>query len=117
MPPSVLIVPILIFPHCQIFDRLKRGVDPKLQEEKTRLANEREIAQFEKAQRRLGELVASPSIFLLILNRAVEMLVNIRAESVPRFKTTLHYLLPYPQYVSLMLPIHGEVFLTVSSIL
>ena len=47
--------------HLQIFDRLKKGVDPKLQEEKTRLANERELAQFEKAQRRLGELVFSIS--------------------------------------------------------
>ncbi len=41
----------------QIFDRLKKGVDPKLQEEKTKRANERQLAQFEKAQRRLGELV------------------------------------------------------------
>ena len=32
-------------------------MDPKVQEEKTRLANEREFAQFEKSQRRLGELV------------------------------------------------------------
>lgn len=40
-----------------MFDRLKKGVDPKLQEEKTKRANERELAQLEKAQRRLGELV------------------------------------------------------------
>lgn len=44
-----------------IFDRLKKGVDPKLQEEKTRRANERELAQFEKAQRRLGELIQDNS--------------------------------------------------------
>ncbi len=48
---------ILISFLVQIFDRLKKGVDPKLQEEKTKRANERELAQFEKAQRRLGELV------------------------------------------------------------
>lgn len=48
---------ILTSSHTQIFDKLKKGVDPKLQEEKTRLANERELAQFEKAQRRLRELV------------------------------------------------------------
>ena len=50
---------MLICCSLQIFDRLKKGVDPKLQEEKTRLANERELAQFEKAQRRLEELVFS----------------------------------------------------------
>lgn len=48
---------ILTYFPFQIFDRLKKGVDPKLQEEKTRLANERELAQSEKAQRRLEELV------------------------------------------------------------
>lgn len=48
---------ILTYVPFQIFDRLQKGVDPKLQEEKTRLANERESAQFEKAQRRLEELV------------------------------------------------------------
>lgn len=36
-------------------------MDPKLQEEKTRLANERELAQVEKAQRRLGELIQDNS--------------------------------------------------------
>ena len=48
---------MLISYLVQIFDRLKKGVDPKLQEEKTKRVNERELAQFEKAQRRLGELV------------------------------------------------------------
>ncbi len=55
---------ILIFYHFQIFERLKKGVDPKLQEEKTKLANERELAQFQKAQQRLGELVILPRHFL-----------------------------------------------------
>lgn len=52
-PTQVL---ILILRIIQIFDKLKKGVDPKLQEEKTKRANERELAQFEKTQQRLGEL-------------------------------------------------------------
>ena len=55
--PKLADVFILILHVIQIFERLKKGVDPKLQEEKTRLANERELAQFEKSQRRLAELV------------------------------------------------------------
>ncbi len=36
-------------------------MDPKIQEEKARAVNEREHAQYEKAQRRLGELVSNPA--------------------------------------------------------
>lgn len=36
-------------------------MDPKVQEEKTRLANERELAGYAKAQKRLAELVGTAS--------------------------------------------------------
>lgn len=38
-------------------------MDPKVQEEKTRLANERELAQYAKSQKRLSELVSSAIVF------------------------------------------------------
>ena len=63
---------MLICCHVQIFDRLKRGVDPKLQEEQTRLAKERDLAQFEKAQRRLGELVIPLCSFCPKSHRHIE---------------------------------------------
>ncbi|KAK0508796.1 hypothetical protein JMJ35_009072 [Cladonia borealis] len=44
-----------------IFGKLQKGVDPKIQEEKDKLRNEREHAQYEKARRRLGELIQDNS--------------------------------------------------------
>ena len=90
-------------------------MDPKLQEEKTRLANEREVAQFEKAQRRLGELVGL-SYCLGLIQQAIGTLVGLFAKSSSRSKTTLRYLLPYPRYASSMQQIHGGVSLTASSV-
>ena len=107
---------VLITARIQIFDRLKKGVDPKLQEEKTRLANERELAQFEKAQRRLGELVILLFSFCPISTGAMGAFVEFSANILPRYKTTLHYLLQYPQYASSMLQTHEEASLIESSI-
>ena len=45
--------------RLQIFGKLRKGVDPKVQEEKTRLVNERELALYAKAQQRIGELVCN----------------------------------------------------------
>ncbi|MCJ1484500.1 hypothetical protein MMC06_004671 [Schaereria dolodes] len=45
----------------QIFANLQKRVDPKLQEEKTKAALERERAQYERAQRRLAELIETNS--------------------------------------------------------
>ena len=84
-------------------------MDPKLQEEKTRLANERELAQFEKSQRRLGELVILFCYLDSIKKRVTCTLVGLCAYSSLRFKTTLHCLLLYPRYASSMQQIHGEV--------
>ena len=50
-------------------------MDPKVQEERTRAANEREQAQFDKVQRRLGELVR---IRLLLIRGQEEELIVVR---------------------------------------
>lgn len=107
---------ILIFCHVQIFDRLKKGVDPKLQEEKTRRANERKLAQFEKAQRRMGELVIFSCSFCLQSRNVISRMVDPISNKSLRFKTILHYLLPYPQYAFSMRRTPGEAFLIVYSI-
>ncbi|SLM40559.1 outer membrane protein [Lasallia pustulata] len=44
-----------------IFENLRKRVDPKIEKEKARAANEREHAQYEKAQQRLSQLVESNS--------------------------------------------------------
>ena len=106
---------ILILRVGQIFDKLKKGVDPKLQEEKTKRANERELAQFEKAQHRLGEL-ARCYFLLRYIYKEFGNVSNLSANVIARFKTTLHYLLRYHRYVSSMQETLGKVFLNVSSI-
>ena len=42
----------------QVFESLKKHVDPRVQEERERAVNERVRLQYEKAQARLAELVS-----------------------------------------------------------
>ncbi|KAL9117048.1 MAG: hypothetical protein Q9187_006418, partial [Circinaria calcarea] len=44
-----------------IFENLQKRVDPKLQEEKSRAIHERQRGQYEKAQKRLAELIDNNS--------------------------------------------------------
>ncbi|KAL6718440.1 hypothetical protein ACLMJK_004530 [Lecanora helva] len=44
-----------------IFGRLRKGVDPKVQEEKTRLANERDLARYAKVQQRMSTAIQDNS--------------------------------------------------------
>lgn len=43
---------------AQIFENLRKQVDPKIREEREKALNERVHAQYEKAQKRLSELVS-----------------------------------------------------------
>ena len=92
---------ILIFYHFQIFERLKKGVDPKLQEEKTKLANERELAQFPEGSAAVGGAGDSSSSFSPMLKRAiggmVEFILTSCADSRQLYTTYYHILNTHPQ--------------------
>jgi len=96
----------------QIFGRLRKGVDPKVQEEKTRLANERELAEYAKAQRRLAELVGAAFWELKVPKSS-----SSKIERSIRSRITPHYLLLYHQYASSAPPRLGKRFLNASSTL
>ena len=84
----------------QIFEKLQREIDPKVLEERTRAALEKEHEQYKKAQRRFGDLVGD------IMDLGPRILSSLRLKC--RLEPIRHYPVQYLQYEYFMQTILGK---------